>query len=222
MIGYMGRVWRSLILRFADDLDQEHLPYHLPELKFSSFDSLLFEDYLEEREVQKDDVVETVNYFETTAVFDLDLVIHYKQQCNHYLLTFYKINWSGPNDPLHPFNWPLGRRWTVTLIVSGFTFTSSLASTMVAPALLAISKDLSMNSDVEQMLVLSIFMVAYAIGPLFFGPLSEMFGRVPVLRWSNFLFLIFNTASGSVASRSSIIILRFLSGLCACAPQTVS
>ena len=64
-------------------------------------------------------------------------------------------------------------------------------------------------------------MIAYAIGPLFLGPLSEIFGRVLVLRWSNFLFLIFNTASGSVMDRDSMIALRFLSGLCACAPQTV-
>lgn len=93
---------------------------------------------------------------------------------------------------------------------------------MVAPALHAISDDLSIVSFVQQMLILSIFMIAYAIGPLFLGPLSEIFGRVPVLRWSNFLFLIFNTASGSVTDRDSMIALRFLSGFCACAPQTVS
>lgn len=93
---------------------------------------------------------------------------------------------------------------------------------MVAPALHAISDDLSIVSFVQQMLILSSFMIAYAVGPLFLGPLSEIFGRVPVLRWSNFLFLIFNTASGSVTDRDSMIALRFLSGFCACAPQTVS
>ena len=137
------------------------------------------------------------------------------------VLTIIKITFSGPDDPLNPLNWTLGRKWTTTLIVSGFTFTSSLASTMVAPALHAISDDLSIISFVQQMLILSIFMIAYAIGPLFLGPLSEIYGRVPVLRWSNFLFLIFNTASGSVTNRDSMIALRFLSGLCACAPQTV-
>ena len=138
------------------------------------------------------------------------------------MLIFLEITWSGPDDPLNPLNWPLGRKWTVTLIVSSFTFTSSLASTMVAPALQAISNDLAIHSFTEQMLILSIFMIAYAIGPLFLGPLSEIFGRVPVLRWSNFLFLVFNTASGSSTSQSSMVALRFFSGLCACAPQTVS
>ena len=132
-----------------------------------------------------------------------------------------KVTWCGLNDPSNPLNWPLAQRWKVTLIVSAFTFISSLASTMVAPALDAIAADLSMGSFVEQMLILSIFFIAYAIGPLFLGPLSEVFGRVIVLRWSNVLFLVFNTTCGSIENKGSMIALRFLCGLYACAPQTV-
>jgi MFS family permease len=50
--------------------------------------------------------------------------------------------------------------------VSSFTFISPVSSSMVAPALAAISEDLHIEKSIEQSLVLSIFVLAYAIGML--------------------------------------------------------
>ena len=36
---------------------------------------------------------------------------------------------------------------------------------------------------------LSIFVLAYALGPLFWGPLSELYGRVLTIQTSNIMFL---------------------------------
>ncbi len=33
-----------------------------------------------------------------------------------------ELDWDGPNDPGNPRNWSNRRRWTVTLVVSLFTF----------------------------------------------------------------------------------------------------
>ena len=44
---------------------------------------------------------------------------------------------------------------------------------MVAPALNAIAKEFNITNEVESQLVLSIFVLAFAIGPLFWAPLSE-------------------------------------------------
>ena len=38
---------------------------------------------------------------------------------------------------------------------------------MVAPAISSIARDLNITNEVEQQLVLSVFILAYAIGPLF-------------------------------------------------------
>jgi hypothetical protein len=48
------------------------------------------------------------------------------------------------------------------LLVSSFTFTSPVASTMVAPALDTIAAEFKVESDVEKFLVMSIFLLAYA------------------------------------------------------------
>jgi multidrug resistance protein len=89
---------------------------------------------------------------------------------------------------------------------------------MVAPALTAISAEFGIKSELESSLVLSIFILAYAIGPLFLGPLSEMFGRVIVLQLSNLFYLFFNLGCGLAKTKGQMIAFRFLSGLGGSAP----
>ena len=92
---------------------------------------------------------------------------------------------------------------------------------MVAPALLSISSDLHITNQVESQIVLSIFVLAYAIGPLFLGPLSEIYGRVPVLQLANLFYLVFNLACGFAQNKAEMIVFRFLSGLGGSAPLAV-
>lgn len=92
---------------------------------------------------------------------------------------------------------------------------------MVAPAISAIAKDFNITNEVESQMVLSIFVLAYAIGPLFLGPLSEVYGRVPVLQLANLVYLVFNTACGASRSKTEMIVFRFLSGLGGSAPLAV-
>lgn len=97
------------------------------------------------------------------------------------------------------------RKWAATIIVSSFTFISPVSSSMVAPALTSISKDFGITNEVESQLVLSVFVLAYAIGPLFLGPLSEIYGRVPVLQISNLVYLVFNLACGASKNKGEMI-----------------
>jgi len=71
---------------------------------------------------------------------------------------------------------------------------------------------------VESQLVLSIFVLGYAIGPLMLAPLSEIYGRVPVLQLANLFYLAFNLACGASTSKGQMIDFRFLSGLGGSAP----
>src|ERR1700716_3474733 len=82
------------------------------------------------------------------------------------------------------------------IIVSSFTFISPVSSSMVAPALTSIASEFNISNEVELSLTLSIFVLAYAVGPLFLGPLSEMYGRVIVLQLANAFYLCFNLGCG--------------------------
>ncbi|KAL8714160.1 MAG: hypothetical protein Q9220_001889 [cf. Caloplaca sp. 1 TL-2023] len=131
------------------------------------------------------------------------------------------VTWEGPDDPENPKNWSTKRRWAATIVVSSFTFISPVSSSMVAPAIQAIATEFNITNEVEQQMVLSIFVLAYAIGPLFIAPLSEIYGRVPVLQLANLVYLIFNTAAGGCKSKGQMIAFRFLSGLGGSAPLAV-
>ena len=70
-------------------------------------------------------------------------------------------------------------------------------------------------------MVLSIFVLVNAIGSLFLGPLSEVFGRVYTLQLSNAFFLLWNLGCGFANTKAEIIIFRFLSGMGGSAPLAV-
>lgn len=93
---------------------------------------------------------------------------------------------------------------------------------MVAPALDSMGSDLEVKSETKQYLMMSIFLLAYALGPFVIAPLSEMYGRVVVLQSANMFYLIFNTVCGFSTSSVHMFAFRFLSGFGGSAPQAVS
>jgi multidrug resistance protein len=130
------------------------------------------------------------------------------------------VTWDGPGDPDNPKNWPTGKKWRATITVSLFTFISPVSSSMIAPALDNLRKDFDLprSSQLELNLALSAFLLAFAVGPLFLGPLSEIFGRRIILQLSNLFYFVFNLACGFSNNVPEIIAFRFLSGLGGSAP----
>jgi MFS family permease len=93
---------------------------------------------------------------------------------------------------------------------------------MLAPALPTMAEEFGTSSGLETYLIMSIFLLAYAVGPFILAPLSEMYGRVVVLQSANLVFLLFNTVCGFATTKQQILAFRFLSGLGGAAPQAVS
>jgi MFS family permease len=93
---------------------------------------------------------------------------------------------------------------------------------MVAPALSSIAAEFNVTDQVVSQLMLSVFVLAYAVGPLFLGPLSEIYGRVIVLQLSNLFFLVFNIGCAVSQTKVQMIVCRFFAGLGGSAPLAVS
>ncbi|ORY65032.1 major facilitator superfamily transporter [Pseudomassariella vexata] len=123
------------------------------------------------------------------------------------------VTWTGPDDPDNPKNWSFARKWGAVFVVSTFTLISPVSSSMVAPSLIAIGEELNITESFQRSLVLSIFVLGYAIGPLASGPLSELYGRVVVLQYTNLIYLFFNLGCGLARTKGQLIAFRFLSGL---------
>lgn len=129
--------------------------------------------------------------------------------------------WDGPDDPENPKNWSSTRKWLATITVAMFTFITPIASSMVAPALVDVAADLDVSPGFQTSLLLSIFVLAYVIGPLFLGPLSEVFGRTKVLQSSFMFFLLFCLACGFAQNKAQFLAFRFISGLGGSAPLAI-
>ena len=119
-----------------------------------------------------------------------------------------EVTWDGPDDPENPKNWRTSRRWTLTVVNSLIMFVSPVSSSMVAPALERIRSDFALASALEAQMVLSVFVLASAVGPLIVSPLSEVYGRRPVLHAACAVYLVFNLACGFSRTGAQLLAFR--------------
>lgn len=124
---------------------------------------------------------------------------------------FFLVSFSEPTDPDNPKNWPTLRKWAVTGVLSATGLNRIMVSTIMAPALTSIAADLHMNSE-ESVMAMSVYLLATAFGPLIIGPLSEVYGRAPVLHVTNIWFLIWNIVCGFANSKGVLLAARFFAG----------
>lgn len=71
-------------------------------------------------------------------------------------------------------------------------------------------------------LIISLFVLGYCVGPLLWGPLSEQYGRKAVLLVAFFGFTAFSIASIFANTTTQVLLFRFLGGTFAAAPLTTS
>ena len=105
--------------------------------------------------------------------------------------------------------------------MSLFVFISPVSSAMIAPGLQDLGDSLNMHSDIEVYLSLAIFILAYAVGPIVFGPASELYGRKRLLQISNVWYLAWNLGCGFAATKSQFFAFRFLAGIGGSAPLAI-
>ncbi|KAL7416382.1 major facilitator superfamily domain-containing protein [Mrakia frigida] len=124
-------------------------------------------------------------------------------------------------DVENPMNWSMRYRWylvfTAGLLVLNATFASSAPT-----GVLSEMKTIFGMSDEVSILVLSLFVAGYVIGPLFWGPLSEVYGRRPPLIVAFALYVGFQVGSALAPNTTAVLIFRLLGGICASSPIVVT
>ncbi|KEY59022.1 Bcr/CflA family multidrug efflux MFS transporter [Serratia sp. DD3] len=95
-----------------------------------------------------------------------------------------------------------------------------LAIDMYLPSMPIIAQQFGVSAGQVQM-TLSAYMFGFAIGQLFYGPMSDSLGRKPVILWGTLVFAIAGGACAMAQSIDQLIILRLLHGLSAAAASVV-
>jgi multidrug resistance protein len=130
------------------------------------------------------------------------------------------VSWAE-DDSGDPQNWSFRKKWAATLVVSAIAFISPASSSIVAPAAASIGRDLNITAEFELQIIVSVYILGYAVGPLFLSPLSEVIGRKWVVQGANAFFLAFNIGCGFAQNKVQLIVFRFLTGLGGSAPLSV-
>lgn len=93
---------------------------------------------------------------------------------------------------------------------------------MLAPVEVQISRDLRIQRANDWLLCNSLILVGVGLGPLILAPLSEVYGRKPILLGGTVFFLVWNTGCGAAKTLDMMLAFRLLSGFGACVADAIA
>lgn len=112
------------------------------------------------------------------------------------------------------------KSWTLTCILAGLAMLGPFATDTFLPSFPAISEHFSVSSALVQQ-TLSVYLFAYALMTLFYGTLSDSFGRRPVVIWSLVLFGVGSVGAALAPSFTWLLVFRGMQGLSAGAGRVI-
>ena len=113
-----------------------------------------------------------------------------------------------------------GEALTYITLVSLVAY-AAIATDLYLPTIPYMIADLGGTTSDGQ-LTLSVFMVGLAFGQLFFGPLSDRFGRVPVVRTGTLLFLVTSVLCALANDMGFMWVMRALQGVAAASGPVIA
>ena len=127
------------------------------------------------------------------------------------------VDWDSPNDPANPRNWTLRKKALITAQLGMTAMGASFASSSFSPAFKAVEVYFSVSSSVAT-LTLSLYVLGFALGPLVFAPISEMYGRRISIVPPYFIFALFLIGVATAENIQTVLLCRFFAGFMASAP----
>jgi multidrug resistance protein len=128
------------------------------------------------------------------------------------------VTWI-PNDPRNPYNFSPVKKWGMTVAVAFTTLAVAFSSSSYTGGIKEIMAEFDVGEEVA-ILGVSLFVLGFVIGPLFWGPLSEMFGRQYLFISTYGCLTAFNAAAAGSQNIWTLLILRFFAGAIGSSPLT--
>lgn len=159
---------------------------------------------------------------------------HLTQVFNHHGVTpeveNYKYEGSGtdedpyvvifiPNDPRNPMLYSEAKKWSITALVAIATLAVAFVSSAYSGGAKQVIVEFGCSQEIFT-LGISLFVLGFAIGPLIWAPLSELFGRQVLYIGTYGMLTAFNAGAAGAQNIQSLIILRFFAGAFGSSPLT--
>ncbi|KAF4344525.1 major facilitator superfamily transporter [Fusarium beomiforme] len=131
------------------------------------------------------------------------------------------VDWDGPNDPEHPLNWSKTQKNLHVAIVSLLTLAANLAATMFAPGAEELVKEFNITDSTITAMTVSLYVLGFAVGPLFLGPLSELYGRLIIYYICNVVYMAFTFGCAFSTNVTMFLVFRMFAGCAASGPMSI-
>ncbi|KAI0467760.1 major facilitator superfamily domain-containing protein [Xylaria cf. heliscus] len=128
------------------------------------------------------------------------------------------VKWI-PDDPRNPMAFSDGIKWLITMVMAIATLAVALASSAYSGGVSEIIREFDINSEIA-ILGISLFVLGFAVGPLLWAPLSELFGRRHLFIGSYAALTAFNAGCAGAPNIQTLLILRFFAGAFGSSPLT--
>ncbi|KAI1487791.1 major facilitator superfamily transporter [Biscogniauxia mediterranea] len=126
-----------------------------------------------------------------------------------------------PDDPKNPMTFPVWRKWFITVLQAIAVLAVAFVSTAYSGGVSYVIAEFKVDSIIA-ILGISLFVTGFALGPLMWAPLSEMYGRQLMFFISYMALTAFNAGAAGARNIQTLIILRFFAGTFGSSPLTNS
>ena len=130
------------------------------------------------------------------------------------------VEFDGPGDPMNPQNWSTTKKLFTGAIGCYTCLCSTFASAVLSPAGRALGEYFHVSEEVAT-LATSLYIFGYALGPLIWGPLSELQGRKLPIVIAMLGFTIFSAGTAVGKDLQTVMICRFFAGAMGSCPLSV-
>ncbi|KAJ5967323.1 hypothetical protein N7501_003571 [Penicillium viridicatum] len=114
------------------------------------------------------------------------------------------------------------RKTHIVLAGTIFAFNGSLGASLPSGSSSVIAEAFQISeNDTRIVLLNSLYLVGFVVGPLFFGPLSECVGRRPVFIGTYLAYTCFTLGCALSPTFTALLVFRFLSGVSGSAPNAL-
>jgi len=122
------------------------------------------------------------------------------------------VEWL-PSDRENPLEFTATRKWMITCLSSISVLVVSFSSSVYSGGIPDLKHEFGI-SNTQSLIGISVFVLGFAIGPLFWGPMSEVYGRRIIFIISFAALTLFDAGCVAAQSPTQLFILRAFAGLC--------
>ncbi|KAF9777029.1 hypothetical protein IL306_004695 [Fusarium sp. DS 682] len=143
------------------------------------------------------------------------------------------VSWI-PDDTGNPLNWAKWLKWTITMVSAATSFAVAFSSSAYTGQyysplnrpnshIIGTIMKLMIHFQASQTLItagVSLYVLGFAVGPLFWAPLCEIYGRQIIFVISYGMYVVFSAAATADHGVATLLVLRFFCGTFGSSPLT--